>query len=66
MAQTAYAAESIVAKENTYHKSCFKCFSCSTRLTLTTYKVCEMGGMSNISVLACRCDGISIHMMRRP
>lgn len=35
----AYPAESIGVKEQQYHKACFKCKVCSTRLTLTTYKV---------------------------
>eukprot|EP00052_Salpingoeca_macrocollata_P026391 m.244993 g.244993 ORF g.244993 m.244993 type:complete len:117 (-) comp22566_c2_seq1:70-420(-) len=41
--KTAYPAESISAKEKTYHKICFKCCECDLRLTLTTYKVSDFG-----------------------
>jgi hypothetical protein len=37
--QTAYAAESLTCQDRTYHKTCFKCSECGTRLTLTTFKV---------------------------
>ena len=41
--KTAYAAESVNVKEATYHKACFKCHECKTRLTLTTYQVSDFG-----------------------
>ena len=41
--KTAYAAESVNVKEATYHKACFKCHECKTRLTLTTYQVWRGG-----------------------
>lgn len=37
--KSAYAAESVIVQDVAYHKTCFKCFECKTRLTLTTYKV---------------------------
>eukprot|EP00054_Salpingoeca_dolichothecata_P003669 m.27994 g.27994 ORF g.27994 m.27994 type:complete len:112 (-) comp14055_c0_seq1:288-623(-) len=41
--KSAYPAESIQLKAQSWHKSCFKCVECKVRLTLTTYKVSDFG-----------------------
>ncbi|KAI3382574.1 hypothetical protein SNEBB_003724 [Seison nebaliae] len=36
--KTVYATELITAAKRAWHKSCFKCKSCGTRLELRSYK----------------------------
>lgn len=52
--QSAYPAESVTLKGQTFHKACFKCSECAVRLTLTTYKVC------------CCCRRFRDHVHRSP
>eukprot|EP00056_Hartaetosiga_gracilis_P017444 m.7282 g.7282 ORF g.7282 m.7282 type:complete len:340 (+) comp5702_c0_seq1:41-1060(+) len=41
--KSAYPAESVNVKGDTYHNACFKCCECNTRLTLSTYEVSDFG-----------------------
>eukprot|EP00055_Hartaetosiga_balthica_P000412 m.136495 g.136495 ORF g.136495 m.136495 type:complete len:341 (-) comp10705_c0_seq1:927-1949(-) len=41
--KSAYPAESVNVKGDTYHNACFKCCECNVRLTLSTYEVSDFG-----------------------